>query len=301
MSGQTATCHAEDEPYAGRDRHAPGAVDGASVMVDGHPVRYLAAGSGPSALFLHGWGLDPGAYREAVRAMGAAGCRVVAPALPGFGGTADLPPGQRSFGGYAAWTARFLDATGVGQVALAAGHSFGGGVAAAFASQAPERVGGLLLANAVGSPTWAAFPNEVRTMMQRPLWDWGRNFGADLLQSPRTLRVLPVVAGSFLPNLVRNPLGLLRTSAFIRQADLVAEVRSVARHRIPVVVAWSDRDGLVPRSAYDELRRAARADGVVVEGSHSWLLADPRTFGELATRVLVDSGVLPVRAPLRLL
>jgi len=269
-------------------------------VVDGHPVRSLSTGGGPPALFLHGWGLDPTAYREAIRAMGAAGCRVVAPALPGFGGTPELPPDQRSFAGYAAWTGRFLDAVGVDRVALVAGHSFGGGVSASFAYAAPDRLDGLLLANAIGSPTWAAFPNEVRTMMQRPLWDWGRHFGTDLLQSPRTLATLPVVLGSFLPNLVRNPLGMFRTSAFIRQADLVAEVRVVARRRIPTMVAWSDRDGLVPRSAYEELRRAARAEGVVVEGSHSWLLADPGLFGELAIRMLAEVGVLPTHPPLSL-
>ena len=63
-----------------------------SVMVEGHRVRYGVAGAGPTALFLHGWGLRPNAYRRAIEAMGAAGCRVFAPSLPGFGGTRELPP-----------------------------------------------------------------------------------------------------------------------------------------------------------------------------------------------------------------
>ena len=86
-----------------------------------------------------------------------------------------------------------------------------------------------------------------------------------------------------------NPLGMFRTGEFIRRADLVREVRSIARWGIPVTVAWSDRDGLVPRSAFDELRHAAGVDGVVVEGAHAWLIADPATFGELAISALVDS------------
>ena len=94
----------------------------------------------------------------------------------------------------------------------------------------PGRVGSLLLANAIGGPTWALFPNEVRTMVQRPFWDWGRHFGKDLLQSPRDLRMLPTLLEDFIPNLVRNPLGMVRTGEFIRKADLVAEVR---RHRRP--------------------------------------------------------------------
>ncbi len=287
---------------AGPPRRAPvdAALTWSETRVDGHRVRYATSGSGPDALFLHGWGLRPNAYREGIRHMGLAGCRVHAPALPGFGGTPELHPDQRSFDGYAAWVGRFLDSVGVGRVALVAGHSFGGGVSTAFVHAHPDRAGSLLLANAVGSPTWAVLPDEVRTMVQRPLWDWGRNFGTDLLHSTRLLRTLPTLLEDFVPNLVRDPLGMFRTSAFIRRADLVAEVRAIAARRLPVLVAWSDRDGLVPRSAFDELRQAAGTEGVVVEGSHAWLIADPEAFGQLAIHALVDSGALTSRPSLRL-
>ena len=196
--------------------------------------------------------------------------------LPGFGGTRELASEQRTFAGYATWVGRFLDAVGADvSVALVAGHSFGGGVATAFAYEQPWRVAALLLANAIGSPTWALFPNEVRTMVQRPFWDWGRHFSTDLLHSPRLLRLLPVLLEDFIPNLVSNPLGMFRTGEFIRRADLVREVRAIARWGIPVTVAWSDRDGLVPRSAFDDLRHAAGVDGVVVDGAHAWLIAEP--------------------------
>jgi len=263
-------------------------VHWATTTVDGQRVRYGVVGSGPSALFLHGWGLGPHSYARPVEAMAAAGCRVVAPSLPGFGGTPELPVERRTFAGYGAWVGRFLDAVGVGDLALVAGHSFGGGVSTAFVHHQPERVGSLLLANAVGSPTWALLPNEVRTMVQRPFWDWGRHFGGDLVQSPRALRILPTLAGDFVPNLLRNPLGMFRTGEVIRRADLVAEVRVIAAQGIPVSVAWSDRDGLVPRSAFDDLRRAAGVEGMVVEGAHAWLISDPDGFGELAISALVD-------------
>jgi len=259
-----------------------------TVMVDGHRVRFGQVGSGPSALFLHGWGLRPNAYAGPIEAMAAAGCRVLAPSLPGFGGTPELPFEERTFAGYGAWVARFADAVGVEGLALVAGHSFGGGVSTAFVHHQPERVASLLLVNAIGSPTWALLPNEVRTMVQRPFWDWGRHFGGDLLHSPRALRLLPTLLEDFVPNLVRNPLGMFRTGEVIRRADLVAEVRAIAARGIPVSVAWSDRDGLVPRSAFDELRRAAGVDGVVVEGAHAWLIADPAAFGELVISALVD-------------
>lgn len=261
----------------------------ASASVDGRTVRYGVAGAGAPALFLHGWGLSPHAYARPIEAMAAAGCRVVAPALPGFGRTPELPAGERTFAGLGAWVGRFLDAAGVDDLALVAGHSFGGGVSTAFVHQQPGRVASLLLANAIGSPTWALFPNEVRTMVQRPLWDWGRHFGGDLLHSPRALRMLPTLLGDFVPNMLHNPMGMFRTGEFIRRADLVAEVREITARGIPVSVAWSDRDGLVPRSAFDDLRRAAGVEGVVLEGSHAWLIAEPRAFGELAISALVDA------------
>ena len=94
-------------------------------------------------------------------------------------------------------------------------------------------------------------------------------------------------------------MGLFRTGAFIRRADLVAEIRAIAARRTPVLMVWSDRDGLVPRSAFDELRHAAGVEGTVVEGSHTWLIADPRRFGELAIRALAESGALMSRPTLR--
>ena len=270
-----------------------------SVTVDGHRVRYGVAGTGPASVFLHGWGLRPNAYQGPITAMAAAGCRVYAPALPGFGGTRELGPADRTFAGYGAWVGKFLDAVEVAEVALVAGHSFGGGVATAFVNEQPRRASALLLANAIGSPTWALFPNEVRTMVQRPVWDWAHHFGADVLSSPRHLRLLPTLLEDFIPNLLSNPLGMFRTGEFIRRADLVREVRTIAGLGIPVSVAWSDRDGLVPRSAFDDLRHAADIDGVVVEGPHAWLIADPTGFGDLAISALVDSGALTSRSAVR--
>lgn len=267
-------------------------VQWTSVVVDGHRVAYGVTGSGPPALFLHGWGLGPHAYSRPMLAMAAAGCRVYAPALPGFGGTHELKTADRSFVGYGAWTGRFLDAVGVDHVALAAGHSFGGGVATAFVHADRKRASSLLLANAVGGPTWADFPDDLRTMVQRPVWDWVHHLSADVMTSPGLVRLLPTLIEDFVPNLIKNPLGMFRTGEFIRRADLLAEIGDIAAAGMPVVVVWSDRDRLVPRSAFDDIRHAAGVDGVVVEGRHTWLISDPVRFGELAISALVQSGAL---------
>jgi pimeloyl-ACP methyl ester carboxylesterase len=273
-----------DEPVA----PAPGALLWSTVTVDGRSVTYGATGVGRTALFLHGWGLRPHAYRAPIRHLGLVGCRVVAPVMPGFGGSRGLPSSQRSFAGYAAWLGRFLDAVGIDQVDLVAGHSFGGGVATQFTHDVPQRAASLYLANAIGSPTWSSHADRVRTMAQRPVWDWGRHLSTDLMRSPGLIRVLPSVLGEFVPTMMQNPLAMWQTGEFIRRADLVAELEAVHRRGTPVSVVWSDRDRLVPRSAFDDLRRAAGVEGTVVEGSHGWLLAHPARFGELAIPLLAQ-------------
>src|SRR2546428_10676528 len=115
------------------------------TTVSGRPAVYGVAGRGLPVLFLHGWGLGQHTYKRALKRLVHLGCQVFAPALPGFGGTADPPSRPMSFVGYAAWVAKFLDPVGITEPVFAAGHSFGGGVAIKLAHDHPGRGGSLLL------------------------------------------------------------------------------------------------------------------------------------------------------------
>ncbi len=213
--------HAEPEKLAGTDPSperaepsAPSATPLADPLllawrttsVDGHRVRYAVVGHGPAGDLPPRMGSptqllprgDPRHGRRRLPCVRALASRASA-ARP------SSTPKDRSFAGYGRWVGRFLDAVGEENVALVAGHSFGGGVATAFAHAQPDRVASLLLANAVGSPTWALFPNEVRTMVQRPFWDWTRHFTGDLLSTPRRFRLLPTLLEDFAVNLLRQP------------------------------------------------------------------------------------------------
>ena len=120
------------------------------VVVDGRTVSYASGGHGLPVLFLHGWGLDHESYRRALRRLTARGCNVIAPSLPGFGRSDELPVLQRTLVGYAGWVERFLQAIGVDEPVVVLGHSFGGGIATRFAHDRPERVRYLVMLNAVG-------------------------------------------------------------------------------------------------------------------------------------------------------
>ena len=52
------------------------------------------------------------------------------------------------------------------------------------------------------------------------------------------------------------------------------------------MVLWGTRDGIIPRESFDALCAAVGTEGKVVDGSHSWLLADPDGFGEVITNAV---------------
>ena len=256
------------------------------TTVDGRTALYGVAGEGLPVLFLHGWGLAQHSYKRALKRIVRLGSRVYAPALPGFGGTPDLPGRHFSFQGYAEWVDMFLAAVKVDEPVFVIGHSFGGGVAIKLAHDFPERVRYLVLVNSVGGSAWRSSGSVVRSMAERPLWDWGIHFPRDIFDVGQVTRVLPVLLEDALPNLVRNPRGLWRVANLARTADLTPELEELRERRLPVVVLWGDHDKIIPRASFDALCKAIGSEGAVVGGTHSWLLADPDAFGEVMTNVL---------------
>jgi pimeloyl-ACP methyl ester carboxylesterase len=249
------------------------------TTVEGRPALYGVAGEGLPVLFLHGWGLGQHAYKRALKRLVQLGCRVYAPALPGFGGTPELPGDQLSFEGYARWAAAFLDAVHVREPVFLVGHSFGGGVSIKLAHDHPAKVRYLVLVNSLGG-----------SMAGRPLWDWGIHFPGDVLRPARAggppfsiRQVLPVVLEDALPNVIRNPRAMWKVANLARTADLTPELEQIKENELPVVVLWGDKDKIIPKTAFDALCAAIGKDGAVVEGSHSWLLADPEAFVEVIT------------------
>ncbi|MGD9703848.1 MAG: alpha/beta hydrolase [Acidimicrobiia bacterium] len=258
---------------------------GKRTWVQDRPAFYGIVGSGQPVLFLHGWALGQHTYRAVAGRIAAAGCHVYAPGLPGFGGTADLPSASFSMAGYAAWVNDFLDQLEISERVVVVGHSFGGGVGIRFAHAHAERVRSLVLVNSVGGSTWQK-GRTLRSISERPLWDWGLHFPGDVWPLRQATRVLPVIVEDLLPNLVRNPRALVRVANLARRADLRSQLEELRAGGMPITVLWATRDGIIPRESFEALCVAAGVEGTVVEGSHSWLLADPDHFGEVMTNVL---------------
>jgi pimeloyl-ACP methyl ester carboxylesterase len=262
------------------------------VPVQGADAEYGVAGDGPPVVFLHGWALAHRAYRRTLQQVVARGGSVYAPALPGFGGTPDLPPDDSTLAGYAGWVRDFVAAVGIEDPVVLVGHSFGGGVAIQVAHDAPDLVAQLVVVNSIGGSAWKEGA-VVRSMGERPLWDWGLHLQADVMPLRQLTRVVPVIARDLVSNVARNPGALWRVGHIARTANLVAELEQLKRRGVPVVVVWGEQDRLLPRAALLSMQAVlGEAEVVTVPGSHNWLIADPDAFGEVLTNVVGFGGLV---------
>jgi pimeloyl-ACP methyl ester carboxylesterase/predicted amino acid-binding ACT domain protein len=273
-----------DLPASARSRWNVDQMVTGRIDVDGRPAAYASGGRGLPVLFLHGWGLDHRAYRRSLRRLTSRGCRVLAPSLPGFGGTASLPADQRNIEGYAAWVRAFVDAVGVDDPMVVLGHSFGGGVATKFAHDHADRARYLVVVNSVGDPR--VFVGNVLSRFGdvRP-----RHLVDPMIQfmlpnsSGATARLLPWI---FMGNVIRDPLAVTDAARIAMTADLSGEMAALSDRGLPTLVLWSDGDGVIPMSAFDTFCSTFGSDGHVVTGGHSWLLARPDVFGQVLDNVV---------------
>lgn len=252
------------------------------TFVQGRPAGYSVAGEGLPVVLLHGWALGQHTYRDVIETIADTGCQVIAPSMPGFGGTPDLPSSSFSLRGYAEWVSELLDTIGVDEPAVLVGHSFGGGVAIRFAHEHRSRVRSMVLVNSIGGSSWRT-DRGLRSIAERPLWDWGLHLPADVWPLRQATRVLPVVAEDMLPNLLRNPRAVVKVANLARRADLRNELEALRDSGLSISILWGTRDGVIPRESFEAMCVASGVEGTVVEGSHSWLLADPAQFGEIIT------------------
>jgi pimeloyl-ACP methyl ester carboxylesterase len=268
--------------------------------VDGRRAVYGVGGYGLPVLFLHGWALGNRAYKRALKRLIRLGCRVYAPALPDFGGTEGLPAAHHGLGDYAGWAAAFLDEVGVDEPVLVAGHSLGGAVGARLAHDFPDRVSHLVLINSIGASIWTDAADHRRFLWERPLWDWALSFSKEIVISDRAWPTLRAIAEDCVPNLVRNPFGLVRVAAMARRIDLAGELAALRESGVPVMAVSSEGDLIVPPASFGELCRTLGVRGRLVPGRHSWLLASPEEFaGVMVQAVTAAAAERAARAGLR--
>jgi pimeloyl-ACP methyl ester carboxylesterase len=258
------------------------------VEVEGAPIELFEAGEGDPLLFLHGWGLTPRAYTDAVLRLCGVGVRVIAPSLPGFGGSAALGLGA-GLADYAHRVARLLDLLDPDRPVFVVGHSLGGGIALQLALDRPDLVRSVTVVNPVGGApdrrglgrsSWLGW--AIGAMAELDPWEW--------LPNRSTGRLLGKVLRDFVPNVSRHPFQMLSAGIVALTADLADEVAEVVDSGLPALFVWGNRDRLIVPG------RLAKVTGPlgpeVVHGRHGWMLNHPDEFAATIRDALVVHALL---------
>ena len=275
-----------------------GAGDGAifarkRVEVNGHQVSYLVGGREGDmepVLYLHGMG-GAGKWEAFHMAIGTV-AHAFAPQLPGW--TAGEPPeGIESVKDYADLVLGFLDAAELEKVALM-GHSIGGWMALHLATQHPERVSRLVLADSMGldlpaSPvadldeiSEESFGQKVFAKLGMVATPDAYGFGADwqnVRQGPEFERQWKG----------RDMVAKLLKGSYSDPA-LTAAIPGID---VETLLVWGRIDGIVPLAHGENLRQTMPQSHLAVmdEVGHLPMAEKPETFHRLLRDFLLrDEG-----------
>ena len=237
------------------------------LVVSGTRMRYLAGGSGPPIVLVHGLGGAAANWRLVAPALSRAH-RVLVPDLPGHGGS---PPFGNATPTLDPFAERVL-AIAEAEAAVPApwvGHSLGGLVALRAAALRPDAVSGVVLAAAAGISSASRAGKVTVTLMgvAKPGKVIGRRrrqvarsrvgrtlaFGWWGVADPAALD--PAMAESFLAGPTRH------TDTLTAGKALVASDPRIDLHRVhcPVLCLWGANDNWVPLADGMEYARRLRA------------------------------------------
>ena len=128
---------------------------GQSLRLAYMDIRPAGSDQAETVVLLHGKNFYGSYWQKTIKALTAAGYRVIVPDQIGFGKSAK-PDLCYSFDQLAANTAKLLDTLGVQRAAIV-GHSMGGMLAVRFARTYPERTTRLILEDPIGLEDYRFF------------------------------------------------------------------------------------------------------------------------------------------------
>jgi pimeloyl-ACP methyl ester carboxylesterase len=261
-------------------------------IVQGYPVYCTTGGkpfdptasaaSAPTVVFVHGAGMDAGAWQWQARSLAHHGYRVLVPDLPAHGRSPGLP--RDSVAGLADWLIALMNAAQIERAALV-GHSLGSLVALQAAIAAPARVSHLALVGcAAPMPVGAPFLAETKAKTAAGVdmqTLWGHAPAVRLAASP--------TPGLYLPNATR--VVVAGADPGVQHAGLsacntyVAEAAAIASIACPTAVLVGTRDMMTPAKAGRALAaQIAGAKVTAINAGHSMMSERPREV----TRALME-------------
>jgi pimeloyl-ACP methyl ester carboxylesterase len=234
-------------------------VEEQNIDVDGLPIRYLTAGTGPPLVLLHGAGDNALDWQWVMRPF-ATTYRVYAPDLPGSPNSA-RPAVDYSPAYFERFVAAFVDALEIGQATFV-GNSLGGLIALRLALSEPARVTALVLVDSAGlgravNPAFTTVNVPGLSEAAMPLWR--TPLGAYQRARGRTALLFAHPASAprewveeqrrlaLLPGYLEAHMTVLRAlvSPLGQREVLVDRLPSL---KIPTLVVWGARDRVFPES-----------------------------------------------------
>ena len=244
-------------------------------------------GDGDPLVLLHGAGTSGAIWRRATPLLARGDRRVVAPDLPGYGGS---PAAGRGFAldAVADALAAGLDEEGVPAPYDLVGHSMGGGIAIVLAASRPELVRRLVLVAPAGL---AALPAAVAALLgavAAPFAIARRRVATPLTASALVRRLaLAGVAydGARVPPeharaALASSAGATRIGPGLASAAAADLRGELARLRGPIGLVWGEHDQIIPRRRI-EVIHSVRTDVVlriVPDTAHAPMLERPEAF-----------------------
>lgn len=243
-------------------------------------VEYDDAGAGKPVILLHAFPLSRAMWRPQLAALQNE-WRVIAPDLPGFGGTSGFtaaPSVERMADGVAA----LLDALGVKEPVAVGGLSMGGYVALAFARRFPGRLRGLFLADtraeADGAEARANRDRLIALTRARPVSEVFDQLLAKLVgdetraRRPQVVEEVRRIASAQTPEAVIAALQALRD-----RPNSVPHLSAIA---VPALVLVGSDDSLTPPAVAETLAAGiAGSQLAVIQGAgHLANLEQPELF-----------------------
>jgi 4,5:9,10-diseco-3-hydroxy-5,9,17-trioxoandrosta-1(10),2-diene-4-oate hydrolase len=296
----------EPGPYGPQGRSAWMDVDWREhqrwVVIDDRRVNVIDLGEGErTVVFVHGLAGAWQNWLENLPHVAAAGCRVIAFDLPGFG-ESEMPREKISIPGYGRFVDALLEHLGVGP-AIVVGNSMGGFIAAEIAIQFPARVDRLVLVSAAGLTVEHQGHDRILGLLRYGQWllsAWGGFVGARsdaIAGRTRTRRMLMRLVTSsperLPPPLVSEQIRGAGKAGFVDALDALTHYP--IRTRLggigcPTLIVWGADDHLVPVRDADEFEALIPGARKVVwpETGHLAMLERPVAFNALVEAFVAE-------------
>lgn len=218
------------------------------MQIDGRRVRYIDEGQGPEVLLLHGWAAPAETYRRIIDHLSPR-CRVVAPDLPGFGGSEE-PENPWTVDDYVDFTLKFAAAVHITAPVLF-GHSYGGRIIIKLLNRPdqPLKVKKAILMDAAGIK-----PKH------------GISYYGKVYSYKAAKHLLPKLAekmrGKVGSTDYKNASPLMRkTMVLAINEDLTRYLKNV---RVPTLLIWGENDTATPLSDGKRMEKEIPDAGLVV-------------------------------------